>query len=33
MRRQGVPVDVVRAVDRSEWDGGCRFDFPNPDYR
>jgi len=18
---------------RSEWDAGCRFDFPNPDYR
>ena len=18
---------------RSEWDAGCRFDFPNPEYR
>ena len=76
MRRQGVTVDVIRAVDhqiamgvwpdmtehgwevdewpaifeqvqaadilvlctvhgnqRSAWDAGCRFDYPNPEYR
>jgi hypothetical protein len=58
MRRQGVSVEEVRAVDhdiatrvwpdmseavaggmpvhgnqRSEWDAGCRFDFPNPELR
>jgi multimeric flavodoxin WrbA len=26
----GIPV---HGNQRSEWDAGCRFDFPNPDYR
>jgi len=26
----GVPA---HGNQRSEWDAGCRFDFPNPDYR
>ena len=26
----GIPAHGNR---RSEWDAGCRFDFPNPDYR
>ncbi len=28
--RGGVPA---HGNQRSEWDAGCRFDFPNPDYR
>ena len=26
----GIPA---HGNQRSEWDAGCRFDFPNPDYR
>ncbi len=26
----GVPA---RGNQRSEWDAGCRFDFPNPEHR
>ena len=29
-RAGGVPA---HGNQRSEWDAGCRFDFPNPDYR
>ncbi|MDH3497863.1 MAG: NAD(P)H-dependent oxidoreductase [Gemmatimonadota bacterium] len=28
--RGGIPA---HGNQRSEWDAGCRFDFPNPDYR
>ena len=26
----GIPA---HGNQRSEWDGGCRFDFPNPEHR
>jgi hypothetical protein len=26
----GIPA---HGNQRTEWDAGCRFDFPNPDYR
>jgi hypothetical protein len=26
----GIPV---HGNQRSEWDAGCRFDFPNPEHR
>ena len=29
-RRGGIPA---HGNQRTEWDAGCRFDFPNPDYR
>jgi hypothetical protein len=28
--RGGIPA---HGNQRTEWDAGCRFDFPNPDYR
>jgi hypothetical protein len=26
-------VNCTLKRSRTEWDAGCRFDFPNPDYR
>ncbi len=36
MRRNGVAVDAggpAHGNQRSEWDTGARFDFPNPEHR
>ena len=38
LEKNGVRVENAGGIpahgnQRSEWDAGCRFDFPNPDYR